>query len=208
MTRNELDRLIACPTCDLLHEVVDVAPGHKARCRRCHTLLIAPRRQSMDVAIALALTTAMLMIGAVSFPFLTMSQSGLEQSTSILGLVTIFSGGWMIVAGAFVALNVIALPLVRAGALIYTLLPLRLGRKPAPGAKQVFLFAQWLLPWAMTEIFIVGTMVALVKLMGLASVGFGPAFWLYCILVVVVAFKDASVCKWTIWKLLNQPAAA
>ncbi|SLN37795.1 Paraquat-inducible protein A [Pseudoruegeria aquimaris] len=208
MTDTDLDRLIACPTCDLLHEVAPVEPGYKARCRRCHTVLIAPRRQSMDVAIALAVTTTVLMIGAVSFPFLSMSQSGLQKSTSILGMVAIFDHGLMIVAGAFVAMMVIALPLVRALALIYTLLPLRLGRKPAPGAKRVFLFAQWLLPWAMTEIFIVGTMVALVKLMGLASVSFGPAFWLYCILVVVVAFKDASVCKWSTWKLLNQSAAA
>ncbi|MEP2783976.1 MAG: paraquat-inducible protein A [Pseudoruegeria sp.] len=208
MIDRPLDSLIACPTCDLLHNVQEVEFGSKATCRRCHTVLIAPREQSLDVSIALAITTAVLMIGAVSFPFLSMTQSGLSQSTSILGMILIFSNGWMMIAGAFVAMMVIVLPSVRALALIYTLVPLRIGRQPLPYAKQVFLFAQELLPWAMTEIFIVGTMVALVKLAGLASVSFGVSFWVYCILVVVVAFKDASVCKWTVWKQLSTKTAA
>ncbi len=203
MIDQDLDRLIACPTCDLLHNVQPVERGARASCRRCHTVLFAPRKQSVDVSIALAITVAILMIGAVSFPFLSMSQSGLSQSTSILGLVMIFSNGWMMIAGAFVAMLVIVLPVTRALALIYTLLPLRFGWEPFPKSKQVFQFAQDLLPWAMTEIFIVGTMVALVKIAGLASLSFGVAFWIYCVLVIVVALKDASVCKWTIWKQLN-----
>lgn len=203
MIDQDLDNLIACPTCDLLHRMQPVERGARASCGRCHTVLYAPRVLSVDVSIALAITVAILMIGAVSFPFLSMSQSGLSQSTSILGLVMIFSNGWMIIAGGFVAMLVIVLPVARALALVYTLLPLRFGWTPFPKSKEVFQFAQDLLPWAMTEIFIVGTMVALVKIAGLASLSFGVAFWIYCVLVIVVAIKDASVCKWTIWKHLN-----
>lgn len=194
--------LLACPTCDLLHEYKVITPGQKARCRRCHTVLLAPKTQSLDVPIALAITTAILMIGAVSFPFLSMSSAGLGHSTSILQIIWVFSEGWMVIVGAAVALLVVVLPVFRALALVYTMLPLRLGRPALPYARNVFLMAQSLRPWAMTEVFIVGTVVALIKVTGLASTTFGLSFWVYCALVLVIAIKDSTVCKWTIWTLL------
>ncbi|MFA3919610.1 hypothetical protein AB1E33_21940 [Ruegeria sp. 2012CJ15-1] len=32
-----LDSLIACPHCDLLHELEELRPGQRAKCSRSHT---------------------------------------------------------------------------------------------------------------------------------------------------------------------------
>ncbi|WP_037313550.1 paraquat-inducible protein A [Ruegeria halocynthiae] len=199
-----LDGVIACPSCDLLHEVEDIRPGQRAKCVRCHTTLISPKADSMDRTIALSLASVMLMIGALSFPFLGMSKAGLERQASIVDLIMAFSQGWYQLLGLCVLLFVVALPMLRAGLLIYTIWPLRNGKPPLPHAKRAFALAETLTPWTMTEIFILGTVVSLIKIGGLAKVSFGTSFWLFCVLVLVVAFQNASVCRWTIWQTIKK----
>jgi paraquat-inducible protein A len=95
-----------------------------------------------------------------------------------------------------------AIPMTRAAALIYVLLPIRLGRVPAPGARAVFRLAIELRPWSMVEIFIIGVVVALVKVAGLAVVGLGAAFWMFILLALISFYEDAALCRRTVWRLL------
>ena len=45
--------LIACPSCDLVYSIPDVASHERAVCARCHTILISPRRKAGKQLIAL-----------------------------------------------------------------------------------------------------------------------------------------------------------
>ena len=48
-------------------------------------------------------------------------------------------------------------------------------------------WAEWIEPWAMAEIFMVGVVVSLVKVSDLASLNVGPAFWsLLCLILTSV----------------------
>lgn len=198
------DGLIACPACDTLHAAVPVRSGHIARCSNCHFKLMDPKPDTLVRTVALSITASILMVTMLCFPFLTISQSGLTGEVSMLEIIFDLSHGWYNILAVLVAAFVLALPIVRMIALIYVMWPLLRGRPAPSGARQVFLFAEQLNPWAMTEIFIVGTAVALIKMMGLATIGFGIAFWLFCALVVVVALKNAAVCRWTVWSLIRK----
>ncbi|MDF3607291.1 paraquat-inducible protein A [Paracoccus sp. DMF-8] len=55
----------------------------------------------------------------------------------------------------------------------------------------------------MAEIFIIGTSVALVKVAGLASVSFGPAFWAFCALILVNVASHAFTSVTTIWDAIE-----
>ena len=101
-------------------------------------------------------------------------------------------------------LLIVVLPVLRASALAYTLLPLRLGRPPAPGAERAFRLAEHLRPWAMSEVFLIGVVVALVKIGGLASISLGPAFWAMAALVMVVVLESSSLDEWSIWQILDR----
>lgn len=202
----DLNNIISCPSCDLLHEMEDLQPGQKAKCVRCHSTLIAPKAETMDRTIALSLASVLLMIGALSFPFLGMSKAGLEREASIIDIILAFSQGWYLLLGLCVLLFVVALPMLRTALLVYTMWPLRNGKPPLPHAKRAFTIAESIAPWAMTEIFIIGTAVALIKIGGLAKVAFGISFWLFCFLVLVIALKNASVCRWTIWQSFRRAA--
>ena len=39
----------------------------------------------------------------------------------------------------------------------------------------------------------------------LADVGFGPAFYMFGALVVLVIAQDRFLCKWSVWNSLEQP---
>lgn len=199
--------LMACPRCDLLHRARMPATGERAQCRRCGARLIAPRDGAFGQVVALGVTSAILMVGAVFFPFLSVSAAGLDHRSSIFDAAMSFSQGLMLPLALAVLAFIVLIPVLRAALLIYTLVPLARGRPPLPGAARVFHLAEALRPWSMAEIFIVSTAVALVKIAGMATIGLGTAFWAFCALVIVVVLKDTFTCKWTIWRALNTAAS-
>jgi paraquat-inducible protein A len=102
---------------------------------------------------------------------------------------------------------IILLPLLRLAAIIYAVLPLATGIPSTRGAQLAFGLAEELRPWSMAEIFIVGVAVALVKVAGIATITFGPAFWAFTVLVVLTAFQDTLICRYSIWRALDTSQA-
>ena len=196
--------MIACPQCDLLHRVAPVPDGARARCARCHTTLIAPRSGSMARVLALAVTGAVLMTVAVFFPFLDLSAAGRHVEASVFTAVLAFAEGWMTPLAVAVGAFVVGLPLARLLAVIWALAPLVMGRPPWPGAAEAFRLAETLRPWAMAEIFIIGVAIALVKVAGLATLSFGPAFWAFAGMVIVMALKDGMTDRQGVWRAIEE----
>jgi paraquat-inducible protein A len=196
--------LVACPQCDLLHRVVDIPDNVSARCARCNTTLFAPVTGSVERLVALALAALVLMVVAVSFPFLEMSASGFSSEASVFDTIAAFTGGLMAPLSLAIAAFIVFLPVLRLSALIYATGPLLFKRPPARGAAAAFRLASRLKPWSMAEIFMIGVAVSLVKMAGMATIVFGPAFWAFAMLVIFVAAMDAMMCERTIWRLLGK----
>ncbi|WP_347310934.1 paraquat-inducible protein A [Defluviimonas sp. SAOS-178_SWC] len=196
--------LVACPVCDVLHHEVGIAEGARARCRRCGTLLYAPRRSAMTQIVMLAATAAILMVAAIFFPFLELQAGGLSRQSSVFDAVLAFSEGMMVPLSVAVGALIVVLPFARLCAIAYALAPMVFGAPPAAHAATAMRWAEAVRPWAMAEIFIVGVAVALVKVAGLAKVTPGPAFWAFAALVLVTVLKDNLMCKFTVWKTLEE----
>lgn len=201
---DNFDALIVCPKCDAIHRVRALETGARARCARCNEILIAPRLRSFSQIIALSVAVAILMVGAIFFPFLGIAASGLSHASSVLEVALAFSGPILGPISLLVVVLIILIPFLRAMALIYALWPLATGRRAFRHAAVALRAAEALRPWSMAEIFIIGTTVALVKVAGLASISLGPAFWAFCAMVIVVALSDNFMCRWTVWKALEQ----
>ena len=199
----DLSGLVACPACDTLHRLGEVPDGARAACVRCHRVLVAPRADAMTKIVMLALTAIVLMITAVSFPFLSLQAQGLTQKSSVIDAVMAFSTGLFVPLALAVAALIIVLPLVRLGAIVWAVAPMAFGDAPAPGAALALRTAQALKPWAMAEVFIVGTTVALVKIAGLATLTIGPAFWALVALVAVTVVLDQIMSSLILWKTLE-----
>ena len=160
----------------------------------------------MAQVLSLALTAFILMMAAISFPFLDLEVSGRENSTSVIGAVLAFTDTLALPLAVAVACFIIIIPMLRLAAIIYALGPLVRGGLPRSNAKAAFRLAEMLRPWSMAEIFIVGVSVALVKVAGLATISFGPAFWAFAGLVIITVLKDQLICRYSIWEALDTPS--
>lgn len=198
-----LEDLVACPHCDALHTQTALPEGAKAHCIRCGAVLIEQRGMAVATVLSLALASFVLMIGAISFPFLDLSVGGQTNAASVLSAVIAFSDTLSVPLALAVAAFIIFLPLLRLGAIIAAVFPLVTGGRPRRFHRYAFGLSETLQPWSMAEIFIVGVAVALVKVAGLASITFGPAFWAFTVLVLLTFFQDSLICRYSIWRALD-----
>jgi paraquat-inducible protein A len=170
---------------------------------RCGVVLKTESSTAIVSVLALSITSCLLMVAAVSFPFLNLSVAGPSNSTAGLGAVMAFSETFTLPLAVAVAAFIIFLPLVRLGAIILAITPIVTGGTPTLLSRQSFGLSETLRPWSMAEIFIVGVAVALVKVAGLATIGFGPAFWAFTMLVALTFYQDTLICRYSLWRALD-----
>ncbi|MGJ8546308.1 MAG: paraquat-inducible protein A [Sulfitobacter sp.] len=205
MADTPLEALIVCPQCDATWQLQRPKFGERAVCQRCHKVLIAPRHKAGLQIIAVSVASVILIIAATVFPFLQIDAAGRSNSVSVLDAALSFTGGALLLLSLATAALIIFIPLLRMLLTIYVLVPVVLDRPPARHAMQAFRLSEALKPWSMAEIFAIGCAVALVKVADLAQVAFGPAFWMFGILVVLVVAQDSFMCKWSVWDSLEHP---
>ena len=201
-----LDDLVACPQCDTLHQATDLPDNARAYCQRCGIVLMTSQPAAIARILSLALTAFIMMIAAISFPFLTLDAGGLHNATSVIDAVLAFDEGLAIPLAIAVAFFIVGIPLIRLGALIYALGPLVREQPIRVGARKAFGLAETLRPWSMAEIFIVGVTVALIKVAGMAAVTIGPAFWAFAGVVDLTVPQEPLICRYSIWEALDQKA--
>ncbi|MBD3665096.1 paraquat-inducible protein A [Sulfitobacter aestuariivivens] len=205
LAETNLDDFIVCPQCDAVYRLKRPDRGERAVCQRCHKVLIMPRKNAGLHIIAVALAVVFLIIGAAVFPFLTIDAAGNKNAVSILDAALAFTGGPLLALSLATAALIIFIPLFRVLLTLYVLVPIVLDRQPARHAISAFRISEAMRPWSMAEIFAIGCAVALVKITDLANVAFGPAFWMFGILVVLVIAQDSFMCRWSVWHSLEHP---
>lgn len=154
--------------------------------------------------VMLSLGVVILVFGALWFPFLEISRSGFHNSATLIDSALAFTDGPLLILSLTVAGFIILIPLMRVMLILYVLWPVVFDRPPNKSAATAFRLAEALRPWSMAEIFALGCAVALVKVADLAQIGFGPAFYMFAALVVIIAVQDNQMCRWSIWKSLDQ----
>jgi len=176
--------VIVCHACDLVQRRNVVAT--RARCARCNAELYRTNSASIDVAIALAITAAILLFLSNIYPLVILELNGATRETTLIGAALgLYLQGYGVI-GALVLLTTLLIPLFQIASLLYVLLPLR-RRRRAKRQNELFRTLTRLRPWAMPEVFMLGSLVALVKLSALASVVPGISLVAYGALMLTLA---------------------
>jgi paraquat-inducible protein A len=193
--------LVACHDCDLLQRLAALPAGATALCRRCGGVLRRRRRNSIERTLALTLAASVLFVVANAFPFLAFDMRGqVTQTTLLSGVFDLYRQGVPEIA-ALVGLTAVIAPLLQLSLLLYVLFPLQLGRIPWQMAR-AFRLLRRIQPWSMMEVFLVGILVAVTKLVDMASVVPGLALWAFAALIVVLAASMASLDEEAVWEKL------
>ena len=192
-------RMIACHECDLLHRIPPLPVGTQARCTRCGAVLYRHRRNSLERTLALNIAGLILFALANSFPFLAMNFEGQHQQIVLLTGIRELSRQGLPEIAFLVLLTTIISPLVQLTGLFYVLLPLKLDRLP-PAVWRVFRWVRSLQPWSMLEVFMLGILVALVKLAKMADIVPGISLFCFLGLIYVLAAISASLDPNSVWE--------
>jgi paraquat-inducible protein A len=110
------------------------------------------------------------------------------------------------VAG-LVLVTTIVMPGLDIAAMLYLLLPLRLGLR-LPGVIPVFRLLHAVRPWGMVEVFVLGVLVTLVKLAHLAHTIPGVALASLSLLMFALAAAVSSFDDHEFWRRLDRLGAA
>ncbi|MGD8873866.1 MAG: paraquat-inducible protein A [Gammaproteobacteria bacterium] len=159
-------------------------------------------KNSIDRTLALTLAGLILFAVANAFPLLAFKLKGqVTQATLISGVLDLYhTGKWEI--AALVLLTAIVVPLFELLILLYVFVPLKLNRVPWKMAS-VFRMAQNLSPWSMMEVFLIGIIVAVVKLVGMATIVPGTALWAFGLLIITLAAAAANMDSQVVWERLE-----
>jgi paraquat-inducible protein A len=105
----------------------------------------------------------------------------------------------MPIMSILVLMTTILMPLLEIAGVIWLLLPLTFAKRP-PAFGLVFRTLQAAHPWAMVEVFILGILVALVKLAHLADVLPGPAMVGFATLMLILATMSSIMEPRDVWQ--------
>ena len=191
--------IIACHECDLLHRFGLIPRGAIARCSRCGSVLLRHRPKSIERTLALNITGLILFALANSFPFLAMTLEGqYRQIVLLTGIRELYNQGMPEIA-LLVLLTTFVAPLLHLSGLLYVLLPLKLGTL-TPAIWRVFRWVRSLQPWSMLEVFMLGILVALVKLADIADVVPGISLYCFLALIYILAAITATLDPNSVWE--------
>jgi paraquat-inducible protein A len=198
--------IIACQECGLIQRMRALPEGATARCSRCGAPLYRERRDSIDHVLTLTVAALILFVLAHSFPFMTFKLEGREQvSTLLTGVIQLYQDGmWPLAILVLCAASLV--PLLKLLGNLYVLLPLRLGRRPW-GAAWVFRSTEVLHHWAMMEVYLLGVIVAYVKLTDLARLELGVAVYSFVALILVMVAAEAALDPRKVWERLGPQAS-
>jgi paraquat-inducible protein A len=202
---------VACPDCDLLQRLPELPPGGKAHCLRCgHRLASAPTN-SIDRTLALTVTAAIVLIIANTSPLMGLSAVGRQASTTIIGgAYEMWQQGQDITA-MIVAFCAVIAPASYIIFMLTVLIAVR--RPPAPHwVGEMLRWAESVQPWSMSEVMMLGILVALIKIAELATVEAGIGMYavgalIFLFATIMVTFHPREVWKRVEWSEGEPPLA-
>jgi paraquat-inducible protein A len=200
-----LSALRECPICGLFQTVAAPAPRTSQLCRRCSSVLRQHRTDPARRALALVIAALLLFALAATQPFLSLDLGGGSQTTLLGGPEALEQTGLAPLALVVLITTMLA-PLARLGMTLRVLLALQwpdLAGAPTRYLAQLFRWAEWLEPWSMLEVFLLGVFVAYAKLIDLAPVHVGIAAYALGAVMLMTAAADATLDRAAIWERLE-----
>lgn len=189
---------IACYDCDLLINVPEMAENHSLICPGCHSKQFTKYKDPLDYSISFASSALIMLLLANSFPFLSFEAQGqIRTITLIQASQEMYTLGFFVLASLVYAF-IFLLPILYLISLLILLVPIKLDRKPF---LPVFIgrLMGFFLTWVMVEVFIVGVLVALIKVIDLADIIIGFSFWAYIGFVIFFTLTANIANRHQLW---------
>lgn len=183
--------LVVCDGCDTPYRRQPMTSGQEARCDRCEAVMGRGHRLGADGQLALALAALIVFIVGNGSPIVTLDLRGVHVPVTLYeSILSTWRTGQQEVA-VLAGATAFAFPLAVILLRIYVLTPLMFDRRPR-GFVPAMRLLRWFTRWSMVEVFMLGTLIAVVRSAGLASVILGAGIFSYAALTVLLTANHAA----------------
>ena len=203
---NMSQTLIACHLCDLLQALPAKRSRGPVRCARCGSELYRSNPPGIESSLALMWAVSFLFVMANAFPIMTLESQGLGNSASLLDAVETLWDEKSRAVSVLVFLTTFLAPSLEILALTTILTCLHAGLRP-PWLVALMRIAVFSRPWSMVEVFMLGVLVAVVKLSHLAHITPGIALWCYGAMILVFAAAMTHLDRHALWHRLDRTSS-
>lgn len=194
-----------CEECDWVNPVPALQEGQRLRCQRCHHELVRWPRRVIEQLIGYSSASLVMLMMAASFPFLGFFANGATRQMSLIDTVSVLSGYHFTLLASLLGIVLFALPIGYLFSVLYLCWAIRFQWR-LPGLKKVtqaVLFSQG---WLMVDVFLVGSLVALIKLRSMAQIDFGLSFWAFAGYALLLVKTMSLVDRRWLWNQIAGPA--
>lgn len=175
--------MIVCHDCDALYSFQPVERGYVARCDRCGAILYR-HGLGLSTSAALAITGLVALALANVYPIIGMNNAGLTSECTLWGAVLVCwqAGSWM--TAVLASVTVLLMPVLELALSAWILVPLSMDRLP-PAFPEIARLLQFIRPWTMVHVFLLGILITIIKLSSMASIVVGPGLWSFAALTLL-----------------------
>ena len=197
-----LDELVACHECDLLLRKPVLQHDEKAQCPRCGYELYAHRHNVVNRSLALVLTALLLFVPANFLPIMQLHLFGQTSDDTVWSGVLGLYNSQMRGVAVVVFLCSMASPLAKLLCQLTVLLSIRLNVGRAYGLLFYRIYHH-LRDWGMLEVYFMGVLVAIVKLVDLAELTVGLGLFCFISLLLIQVWLEVVMSPHQIWSALS-----
>lgn len=198
----ELNQLIACHECDLLLRRPQACAGERVECPRCGCELFTQRTQVIRRSMALVIAALLLYIPANFLPIMQLNLLGQASNDTVWsGVLGLYNNGMQSVA-VVVFLCSMAVPLLKLLCQFAVLLSIRLDIGRSYGLL-LYRIYHHMREWGMLEVYLMGILVAIVKLVDLAELSIGLGLMCFVALLLVQVWLEVTMSPHQIWDALS-----
>jgi paraquat-inducible protein A len=196
-------RLI-CEHCDSVYQRRAMRRREVALCAVCGAVLERHQRLGHDALAAVVLTALIAFAQGNIWPIVTISLNGQPSSARLWDMIIIMWQDQAQVVALITALTLFVFPLVNLLSLGWLLVFARRGRR-APGFRMLMVTLHYLRPWTMSEVFVLGAIVAMVKAQSYFDVMPDTGIYAYGVLMLLVTAVAGTDLR-RLWDTVPGPA--
>ena len=190
--------LLACPECDLLQRDPAQAAWGAVACCRCGATLYRRVPHALDATLALMVAAAILFAVANVFPVMSLDMQGRHNEATFLGMARALHDAGMTSVAFLVTATVVVMPGLEILAMLWLLLPLRLGVAPE-GLEVVSRTLAAVRTRAIVEVFTLAALVSIGRLGHLGELELGAGFWAMGAVMFLFALTDTIFDEHALW---------
>ncbi|HEY4242935.1 MAG TPA: paraquat-inducible protein A [Kofleriaceae bacterium] len=199
-----MPELAICAYCDAVHRRTELAPRTTARCTNCGAALYKGEAD-VGAMVAIAITAAAGLAVALTAPLLTLQSGNTRVEATLWGAIAAAWRGDVPLVGLVLLISLVIAPICELGLLLWIVVPLSAHVRP-PGFAFAMRTLRVLRPWRLVEVFLLGVLVSIVKLAGLATAS--PGWGVYGIGVLVLSLASlATFDRSSLWRRAAEATA-